>query len=266
MSPSRTCGNKAFASLGAKPMPAGRSRRSRAPASVNAVVERLVLWDIDGTLVRAGDVAAAVFDRALEAALGHAPAHRISMSGKTDPQIVMEYLELMGIASLQVVPDILDHLALELAAAQHRLAAEGRVCTGVREVLAGLAADGRCAQSVLTGNIAANAALKLTAFGLERWLDLEAGAFGSDHADRRELVPIALARQRTLRARELAPEQVWVIGDTPNDLACARAGGVRCLLVATGRYRFDQLATLGADAVLADLGNTDDVLDVLARP
>ncbi len=227
------------------------------------MVDRLVLWDIDGTLVRAGDLGAAVFDRALLAVLGRAPSERIRMSGKTDPQIVHEYLELMEVDDREVVPDVLRRLELELAAERHRLAADGSACEGAGAALERLASDRRLAQSVLTGNLAANAMVKLAAFGLERWLDVEAGAFGSDHADRRELVDVALARQASLRGLHLRPDQVWVVGDTPNDLACARAGGTRCLLVATGRYGEDELRALGPDAVLPDLADTERVEAVL---
>jgi phosphoglycolate phosphatase-like HAD superfamily hydrolase len=227
-------------------------------------VRRLVLWDIDGTLIRAGEVGALVFDRALERVFGMAPATRVRMSGKTDPQIVREYLALMEIDNAdQHLPAILGHLEAELAAAAEMLAADGEVLPGVREVLRALAEDPDVVQSVLTGNIAPNAAVKLSAFGLPRWLDMEVGAYGSDHADRSRLVPVALERARRLRGWSFSPEQVWVVGDTANDLACARAGGARCLLVGTGRSPASELAQLGADAVLDDLAEVDHVVELL---
>ncbi|HTW98772.1 MAG TPA: HAD family hydrolase [Acidimicrobiales bacterium] len=227
------------------------------------MVRRLVLWDIDGTLVRTGPVGAEVFDTALERVLGRLPETRVLMSGKTDPQIVREYLELLDEDDPGAIPEVLGHLELELAAASHRIAAEGQVCPGVPALLERLAGCGGVAQSVLTGNIAPNAVLKLSAFGLERWIDLEAGAFGSDHEDRRELVGVALRRQRELRGRAFSAEETWVVGDTPNDLACARAGGTRCALVATGRYGLEELAAAGPDAAFADLADTDAVVEVL---
>jgi phosphoglycolate phosphatase-like HAD superfamily hydrolase len=118
-------------------------------------------------------------------------------------------------------------------------------------------------QSLLTGNIAPNAVVKVAAFGLQRWLDLEVGAYGSDHADRTALVPVALSRVARLRGEDVKPDQVWVIGDTANDLACARAGGARCLLVGTGRFTYAKLSGLGADAVMDDLSDTDAVVDLL---
>ena len=133
----------------------------------------------------------------------------------------------------------------------------------MREVLARLDATEDVHQTLLTGNTAANAAVKVTAFGLEEWLDLEIGAYGSDHADRRELVPIALERARRRRGLDVDAAHTWVVGDTANDLACARAGGARCLLVATGRSSFDELEALEPDAVLADLSDVDAAVRIL---
>lgn len=233
-------------------------------------MRRLVLWDIDGTLVRAGDIGARIFDRAIERTLGTPlPAQpRILMSGKTDPQIVREYLALVDLHGTDAdrhVPVVLDHLEAELAAAEHLVRQHGSVLPGVATVLPRLFDDSRFHQTVLTGNIAPNAVVKLAAFGLERWLDLEIGAFGSDDADRRRLVPLALRRAALRRDLHLTADEVWVVGDSTNDLVCARAGGVRCLLVATGRTPLDELAALGADAVRADLGDVDAVVDLLAR-
>lgn len=229
-------------------------------------VRRLILWDIDGTLVRAGDLGAAVFDDALERVLGRRPPERVRMSGKTDPQIVGEYLLMMDVELAhheRHLPLVLGHVETELALAADRLAAEGRALPGVVEVLQSLGRRPDVVQSVLTGNIAPNALVKLKAFGLDQWLDLEVGAYGSDHADRLELVPIALARVAERRGQRIDPGAVWVVGDTVRDLACARAGGTRCLLVATGRSTEAELATLGADAVLADLSDVDRVCALL---
>jgi phosphoglycolate phosphatase len=228
------------------------------------MIRRVVLWDVDGTLVRAGDVGAAVFDDAIETVLGQRPAARPRMSGKTDPQIVIEYLHALGIAdSGDVLPAVLDRLAANLAAAEADLAANGRACDGAAHVLEALACDHRVLSSLLTGNIAPNAVLKVAAFGLDRWLDLDVGAYGSDDADRDRLVPVALGRIADAHGVRLAPADVWVVGDTPRDLACARAGGARCLLVATGRYTVEELSQVGADDVVEDLRDTGRVLKLL---
>jgi phosphoglycolate phosphatase len=242
---------------------------SVAPGSTYVVIvgARLVLWDIDGTLMRAGPIASQVFDRAIELALGRHPGpHGVQMSGKTDPQIAREILTFAEVADEDIdrhLAAILSHLETELAAAADVIRAGGRLLPGIPAVLERLHVHRDVTQSLLTGNIAANAAVKVGAFGLERWLDLDIGAYGSDHADRLQLVSVALGRSRDLRHQELDPRDVWIIGDTPHDLACARAGGARCLLVATGRIPIGELTGIGADAVLEDLSDVDAVVDLL---
>lgn len=223
-----------------------------------------MLWDVDGTLVNTRGIGGAVFDLALEKVLGTAPPTRIALSGKTDPQIAREYLELMAVDD----PDgwmaaVLRAVEAEVAAAAAMLAATGEALVGVPDLLARLATTGYVHQTLLTGNTMANAVVKVTAFGLQRWLDLDIGAYGSDHADRRRLVPIARERARRLRGIEVGAHEVWVVGDTANDLACARAGKVRCLLVATGRVALAELAAMEPDAVLPDLSDTDAVVRIL---
>jgi phosphoglycolate phosphatase len=225
---------------------------------------RLILWDIDGTLVRAGDVGALIFDLAIERRLGRRPSSRIPMSGKTDPQIVLEYLTEFDLPDTHAhLPAILEEIEIELAAQAHVIRDHGKVLPGVSELLARLAADDDVIQTVLTGNIAANARVKVGAFGLDRWLNLEMGAYGSDHADRTELVPVALRKVEAARRRSFTPDEVWVVGDAPNDLACARAAGVRCLLVATGRPTFAELEALHPDALRHDLSDVDDIARLL---
>lgn len=228
-------------------------------------VRRLVLWDIDGTLVRLGGLGAEVFESALRRVLGRVPGPRPSMGGKTDPQIVVEYLELAGERPLpDLVRVVLSELERSLAEARHRVVAEGRVLPGVRETLAALDHEGSVTQSVLTGNLAGNAAVKVSSFGLDRWLDLEVGAYGSDERDRCLLVPVARERvERKLGWRPSAAA-TWVVGDTLRDLACARAGGARCVLVATGSVPFSDLAASDAEAVLHDLSDTEAVVKLLA--
>lgn len=229
---------------------------------------RLVLWDIDGTLLRSGDVGRDVFSKAMEHAVGRHPGdHGVRMGGKTDPQIALEILAAMGLegedGEVHVDP-VLERLEVELSGSVERMRAEGWALPGVVELLSTLARpDSGVAQSVLTGNTAANAVVKLAAFGLDRWLDLDIGAYGSDHRDRRELVPVARARAEIERGWTFGPGQIWVVGDTPNDLACAAAGGARCLLVATGAASLDTLSALAADAVFADLSDVDRVIDLL---
>jgi phosphoglycolate phosphatase len=225
---------------------------------------RLVLWDIDGTLVRAGEVGALIFDQAIEKVTGRRPSRRIVMSGMTDPQIVLEYLADFDLPDADThLPAILEGIEVELASRADEISAKGVVLPGISELLPRLAADQEVVQTVLTGNIAANAMVKVAAFGLDRWLNLEMGAFGSDDRDRSKLVPIALSKVEAAQGRCFRPDEVWVVGDSPNDLACARAGGVRCLLVATGRSGYDELQTLRSDALRHDLSDVDDIMGLL---
>jgi phosphoglycolate phosphatase len=228
---------------------------------------RLVLWDVDGTLLRTNGVAQRAFDLAAEHVLGRPVGdHEVRMSGKTDPLIALEILAFAGLDEAEaqrVVPDVLARLEAELAGAKDLVREQGRVLPGVAEVLADLHDDPDVVQSVLTGNTAANAALKLQAFGLDRWIDVEVGAFGSDRHDRDELVPVSLERVARLRGRTLEPVDVWVVGDTPRDLACARAGGARCALVATGQFGVAELRDLGPDEVFADLTDIAKVAALL---
>ena len=225
---------------------------------------RLILWDVDGTLIHSRGIGAAVFDRALEKVLGTAPGSRLVLGGKTDPQIALEYLEAMAVDDVSgKLALVVEAVEAEVAAAATLLAETGRAMPGVPELLARLDAHEGVHQTLLTGNTAANAAVKVTAFGLERWLDLEVGAYGSDHADRRELVPIAVDRARRLRGWDVDADTAWVVGDTANDLLCARAGGARCLLVATGRVSLEELEGLGADRILPDLSDIAGAIRIL---
>jgi phosphoglycolate phosphatase len=226
-------------------------------------IERLVLFDIDGTLVAAGEVGAEVFDRAIEAVVGALPPRRLSMSGKTDPLIVREHLELMNVDGEAHLPLVLSQLERELAAAARQLAADGKALPGAHELLETLAGDARLHLSVLTGNIAPNALVKLSAFGLDKWLDLQTGAYGSDSEERSKLVPVALGRLAQRHGVRLRPEEVWVVGDTPRDYEAASSVGAHTLLVATGRFSVAELSKLGADAVLPDLSATHEVVELL---
>jgi len=226
--------------------------------------QRLVLWDVDGTLLRAGGLAGSAFDSAVEAVVGRpAGGHGVLFSGKTDPQIAREILAVLDIGDQADghLPGILAELERTLSAGREEMRAKGRVLPGVTELLDALR-DSGAVQTVLTGNTAANASVKIDAFGLRPWLDLEVGAFGSDHADRNALVPVAVRRVEA-RYGPVDRSRTWVIGDTPFDAMCARAGGVRCLLVATGRGPRGDLEAAGADQVVDDLTDTDAVLGIL---
>lgn len=232
-------------------------------------MRRLLLWDIDGTLIRGGGVGSRSINEAAAAVAGKPLGEPgVVMHGKTDPQILTEIFLAAEIAEAtidELLPAAIFEAERRMAAAEADLRRRGEVIGGVEEVLARTALQQGVRQTLVTGNVVGNAAVKLAAFDLTRYFDIEVGAYGTDHADRNELVPIALERVRQLRDEYYAPEEIWVIGDTPGDLACARAAGVRCLLVGTGQIPITELRTLEADALLADLTNTDEVLQILTR-
>lgn len=237
-----------------------------------ARIDRVVLWDIDGTLVHTAGVGAEAFTTAIETLWGvSAGGHGVSLAGKTDLQIGEEILRVLDLHDSD--PDVaaggdarLSRLIAEterlVAAGQERIRTNGRIMPGVPELLDALDADPATVQTLLTGNTAANAASKLGAFGLADRLNLELGAYGSDDADRNALVDIALGHIEG-RYGPVDRRRVWVIGDTPLDAACAQAGGVRCLLVATGFAPRDVLDTCGADHVVEELTETAAILDLL---
>jgi phosphoglycolate phosphatase-like HAD superfamily hydrolase len=230
---------------------------------MSALEPLLILWDIDGTLIRSGGLAAEIFELALATVTGEVPLERVRMSGKTDPQIIAEYLAMMGVDDPAALPAVLELAEQELAAAESLLSEQGSICAGAYELLERLSTCDKVTQTLLTGNVAPNARVKLRAFGLDHFIDFDIGAYGSDHAERTNLVPIALERAERLRSLRIDPDRTWVIGDTPNDAACARAGGVHCLLVASGTYSLGELLLQSADATLVDLCDADLVMGLI---
>jgi phosphoglycolate phosphatase len=214
----------------------------------------LVLWDIDGTLVDSAGHGRRAFEDAYRAVAGRPYAGDIAMAGLTDHQIAMAMLG----EDHERLPRMLEELAAGLAGRKERIRAEGRPHPGALEALEALAARDDVIQSVLTGNLELNAAVKLSAFGLDTFVDFEVGGYGSDpHTERADLV--AVARERA-EAGYAAPTATVLIGDTPLDVRAAHTAGARAIAVATGPYRVDELREAGADAVLEDLRDTPTVV------
>jgi phosphoglycolate phosphatase-like HAD superfamily hydrolase len=223
-------------------------------------MQRLVLFDIDGTLIRGGPARGA-FHKALVEVFGTAgPIDHWEFSGKTDPQIARELLTEAGLDRDQVdrgLPALWDRYLAEMEA---RLpSCPPRVLPGVPELLERLAADGRAALGLLTGNVVGGARLKLSSAGL--YSTLSVGAFGSDHEVRNKLVPIALRRAREHWGASFAAEDAVVVGDTPRDVDCGRSHGARTVAVATGRFGVDLLRSAGADGVLETFADTDHAVE-----
>jgi phosphoglycolate phosphatase len=175
----------------------------------------LVLWDVDGTLVRTAGHGRFAFEEAFRTVVGRNP-EPVDYAGRTDRQIV----EIMLGGGPGDAPRILEELAAALELRQEAMASEGYAYPGVPEVLEALHRRDDVINSLLTGNIQANAVVKVSAFGLERWFDFEVGAYGSDpHEERSDLV--AVARERAA-AKYGEPTGAVLVGDTPLDVLAAR--------------------------------------------
>lgn len=227
---------------------------------------RLVLWDVDGTLVDAARLGRDAFFEAFEAVTGHPPSDTVPFAGRTDLEIAHDMLATSGVESAEALLDRFEEALVEaMAARMEELRERGRALPGAEAALGRLHREEGVVQSLLTGNVERNALLKLAAFGLAPYVDFAAGAYGSDHRVRGELVAIARRRASELHGVELDPRDVVLVGDTPLDIAAAREGGARAVGVATGPYDEAELAGAGADAVLPDLRDTDAVVrEVLA--
>lgn len=228
-------------------------------------MRRLVLWDIDGTLVQAGEVGRDIFTEAFQAVVGRAPdevaARALVMAGRTDPEIALEFLTAHEIAEGALhLPAFSEALVTALAAKAALIRERGRALPGAREALAALGRTEGVVQSLLTGNLQPNALLKLASFGLDGYLDFEVGGFGSDHHHRPSLVEVARAKAEAKYGTGFVGRATVLVGDTPLDVAAGRAGGARVVAVATGPFRADELRTTEADAVLEDLQDTDATL------
>ncbi len=232
---------------------------------------RVLLWDVDGTLVRSArrGVFLDYTGPALERVFGTCGRLReLTVSGMTDLQIAAEALRDEGFTPEQILArraDICAHYVTELERITNVATPPYLPLAGAREVLTAVAAQPRYRSTLLTGNVEAAAYLKLRAVGLADFFRLP-GAYGEDAHDRRELPALAAARINRHLGAQLAPAQFIVIGDTPNDIACARHFGARAVAVATGRtYAAHELQTHNPDALLHDLTDTDAVLRTFAR-
>jgi phosphoglycolate phosphatase len=231
---------------------------------------RVLLWDVDGTLVRSArrGVFLDYTRPALERVFGTAGRlAELSVSGMTDLQIALEALRDYGITHEQIrarTSELCTHYCTELERITNAAAPPYLVLPGACETLSAVAAHPRYRNALLTGNVERAAFIKLRAVGLADFFQLP-GAYGDDSHDRRELPALAAARIRQALGLTLAPAQFIVIGDTPNDIACARHFGARAVAVATGRtHTAAALRPHKPDALLADLTDPARVLATLA--
>ncbi len=225
-------------------------------------MRRLLLFDIDGTLVSGGPAKDA-FRVALTDAFGTTgPIELHPFAGKTDPQIARELLVLAGLSDADVDRGLPALYARYLEELERRLPDRPMaVLPGVVELVQILAGHPEVALGLVTGNIAGGARLKLRGPGLHHHFVI--GAYGSDSEERNDLPALALRRAREHWGVDFEPRDVLVIGDTPKDVECGRAHGLTTVGVATGGYDQDDLARSGADHVVLDFSDTDRVRELL---
>jgi phosphoglycolate phosphatase len=230
---------------------------------------RILLWDIDGTLIRSAQPGGykEYTIPVLEEIFGTSGRLAdMQVSGMTDLQIVFEALSDAGVSQEEILARA-EVLVSRLTEEARKVTGNGakffELLPGVRETLEALAAHPRYESALVTGNIKPMAQLKMELVGLDHLFTLP-GAFGDESHNRRDLPARAAERIREQLQIDLAPEQFIVIGDTPNDIDCARHFGARAVAVGTGRfYSVQEILACEPDALLPDLTDTDLVLRTL---
>ncbi|HEX7518356.1 MAG TPA: HAD family hydrolase [Chthoniobacterales bacterium] len=223
--------------------------------------QRLLLWDIDGTLISTGAAGQHAIVRATAERFGeNGNLEGVEIAGRTDTGIAHQILAKYGEpVTEESVTTFLD-LYLELLA--HELPrSKGQVMPGVLALLQRLEQQPETVRGLLTGNLKRGAQLKLEHYQL--WHFFAFGAFADDHHDRNELGAFALTRAQEATGAKFLPAQVDVIGDTGHDIACGQAFGARTIAIATGSWPRERLAEYAPDFLFDDLSNVDNVIATL---
>lgn len=249
------------------PPPVSRQRR-RPP------IDRLVLWNIDLTLVDVGQVTREACADAFGQVTGRRLVQLPPTAGRTDSEVFFEALalnapELVDEDAQGLLTAYNDALARAFEVRRDLLTTKGRLLPGAKEALTAVARLPGVLQTVLTGTIRPNAIVKLRAFGLDGLIDAEIGGFGSDVYPKGTLIQVIRLRAAESRGVSLTEQGSVYIGDSPRDVDAARVGGARSIAVVSGRATHAELAAAGADAVLADLADTEAVvrtIDELTLP
>ena len=218
---------------------------------------RLILFDIDGTLIDSGGAGVRSLDLALKDLFSIENGfHGISMAGKTDTQIIKEGLMKYGIPTNGTIDAVIKAYLKNL---QKEIQNDRKhVKPGIYEVLEALKTLQELGLGLLTGNLEQGARIKLEPFKLNKYFP--SGAFGSDDEDRNNLLPVAIRRFEELFQRQIEVDNCIIVGDTPRDVECAHIYGAICIGVATGPYSFDALVEAGADFVVRDLSDQNILL------
>jgi len=225
-------------------------------------VKKLILWDIDGTLIVSHGAGVRAMELALTKRFGvTCDLRSIDWAGRTDTWITGEVFRHVGLPDTpQNAHDYLEAY-LELLPKELRDGPQGQVLPGVFELLETLHHRTDVAQGLLTGNLRRGAEFKLTHYQV--WHYFEFGAFADDSPRRNDLGPHALRRAREKHAVEFSPADTFIIGDTPHDIECGKVIGAKTIAVATGRYTVEELQAHAPTAVFKDFADTADFLRVV---
>lgn len=218
------------------------------------MTDPLVLWDVDHTLLYAGDVGRAVFPRVFRTLTGAELTQPADMAGRTDRWILTETMTLNGYAGDHRRDEFFAEMVRVFDELRDHMLEHGRVLPGAKEAVAALAGRG-AVQTLVTGNLPGVAAIKMDVFGFTG-LDLEIGGYGMDHLTR---APMMHASVELAGAKygELSPV---VVGDTPHDVTGAQEAGLPVIAVATGRFPVEVLGEYAPDVLLPDLADTAAVV------
>jgi len=230
------------------------------------------LWNIDLTLVDVARISRDAYAEAFLRTTGHRLVALPQLAGASDSEIFFESLALNegapGAGQVEA-SDLLARYNGELAAAfgsrAGLLAERGRVLPGAQDALAAVSRLPGAVQTVLTGTIKPNAVHKLRAFGLDRYVDLEIGGFGSDVYPKGTQILRSLTMAHEKYGAKLTSADVVYVADSTRDVAAAKVAAVRCVGVATGRSRAAELREAGADPVLDDLSVTTRVVTAITQ-
>lgn len=224
---------------------------------------RLVLFDVDGTLLSSGRHGLAAFSEALRRTFGTAgDVASYRFEGRLDPVIVSDLMRAAGIPDEVVARRRDEALALYLDLLEEALAANPPTLKpGVADLVARVSSLPSVVPALLTGNVRRGARIKLSAAGL--WDRFRFGVFGDEAPLRVALGPIALARALEQTGRSFSPAETVVVGDARADVECGRAIGARVVAVATGRTSAEELAAAGADAVLPDFADVASACEAI---
>lgn len=219
----------------------------------SSAAKRLVLFDIDGTLISCGSQVGRLFLSVLEQTFGtHGDTGACNFAGKTDPRIVHDLLSTAGLDRKEIETGLPAFRSRYLPLLEQQLDVRGmKLFAGVRELLGTLGARADTTLGLVTGNWRRGARAKLERFDLNRYFAF--GAFGDDGIDRNDLPPIAIERARSATGWEYRRDRVWIVGDTPADVECGKAHGLGVLAVATGHWGRRELEVAGADRVVGSL-------------